>query len=208
MWCLFCMQLQESAEAEIPMQRNSPCAYLHIAFMSISLVVPLHAQSLPHSICEVLGRLKRQGADGCVQVFDYIVNAVKRTSPSIKMVDDEDMASREDFSSWEWLVLNICEVCLASCADIVGIAFLQELFLLLASSAMYRRISALRINFLGSKVLPHMLAMGMLCLRRQLLLRSFDSAFGFSKCVRSSAECRLHPCWRSSWRGCTFLIQS
>ena len=100
--------------------------------MSRSLVVPLHAQSPPHRICEVLVCLKRQGINGCVQVFDYIVNAVKRTGPSIEMVDDEDMASREDFSSWEWLVLNICEVCLASCAGAAGIAFLQELILLLA----------------------------------------------------------------------------
>lgn len=48
---------------------------------------------------------------GHLQVFDYIVNAVKRTGPSIELTDDEDMATREDFSSWEWLVLNICEVC-------------------------------------------------------------------------------------------------
>lgn len=46
----------------------------------------------------------------CVQVFDYIVNAVKRTGPSIAITDDDDMATREDFSSWEWLVLNVCEV--------------------------------------------------------------------------------------------------
>ena len=45
-----------------------------------------------------------------MQVFDYIVNAVKRTGPSIEITDDEDMATREDFSSWEWLVLNVCEV--------------------------------------------------------------------------------------------------
>ena len=45
-----------------------------------------------------------------MQVFDYIVNAVKRTGPSIEITDDDDMATREDFSSWEWLVLNVCEV--------------------------------------------------------------------------------------------------
>ena len=45
-----------------------------------------------------------------MQVFDYIVNAVKQTGPSIELTDDDDMATREDFSSWEWLVLNVCEV--------------------------------------------------------------------------------------------------
>ena len=74
-----------------------------------------------------------------MQVFDYIVNAVKRTGPSMEMVDDEDMATREDFSSWEWLVLNICEVCLASRAGTVGIAVLQELGLLLAFSAIIKQ---------------------------------------------------------------------
>ena len=53
-----------------------------------------------------------------LQVFDYIVNAVKRTGPSIELRDDEDMATREDFSSWEWLVLNVCEVGLACITDI------------------------------------------------------------------------------------------
>ena len=43
-------------------------------------------------------------------MFDYIVNAVKRTGPSIEITDDDDMATREDFNSWEWLVLNVCEV--------------------------------------------------------------------------------------------------
>jgi len=52
-----------------------------------------------------------------VQVFDYIVNAVKRTGPSIEITDDEDMATREDFSSWEWLVLNVCEVWLVCSLD-------------------------------------------------------------------------------------------
>ena len=33
---------------------------------------------------------------------------------------------------------------------------------------MYRRISVLRINVLHPKVLPHMLAVGVICLRQQL----------------------------------------
>ena len=70
------------------------------------------SQSSPYSVCEKLVCIKHQGSNMGVQVFDYIVNAVKRTGPSMEMVDDEDMATREDFSSWEWLVLNICEVCL------------------------------------------------------------------------------------------------
>jgi hypothetical protein len=50
-----------------------------------------------------------------LQVFDYIVNAV--TGPSIGLRDDEDMATPEDFSSWEWLVLNVCWVGLACITD-------------------------------------------------------------------------------------------
>ena len=126
----------------------------------------------------------------------------------MEMVDDEDMATREDFSSWEWLVLNICEVCLTSCTGTVGIASLQELGLLLASSTMCRRISVLQNSLLEAKALPHILVVGILCLRQQLVYKAPKCSCTIQMHDVSSAGCRLHPCWRSSWRGCTSLIQS
>ena len=124
----------EEVEAELPMQHR-------LTMLTSLCVVYTHllgcaycSQSSPYSVCEVLVCIKHQGSNMGVQVFDYIVNAVKRTGPSMEMVDDEDMATREDFSSWEWLVLNICEVCLASFAGLVDIALLQQLVLLLQPS--------------------------------------------------------------------------
>ena len=44
-------------------------------------------------------------------MVDYIINAVRRSTGG--MLDDEEMDIRAAFSGWEWIVLNVCEVCLA-----------------------------------------------------------------------------------------------
>ena len=105
------MQRQRELKLRSPCSTDSRCSHLYATSIRISLGVPYCSQSSPYSVCKVLVCIKRREGNMGVQVFDYIVNAVKRTGPSMEMVDDEDMATREDFSSWEWLVLNICEVC-------------------------------------------------------------------------------------------------
>lgn len=43
------------------------------------------------------------------QVVDYIINAVRRSTGGT--LDDEELDIRAAFSGWEWIVLNVCEVC-------------------------------------------------------------------------------------------------
>jgi hypothetical protein len=43
------------------------------------------------------------------QVVDYIINAVRKTS-SNEVVEDETIEIRDNFSGWQWIVLNVCEV--------------------------------------------------------------------------------------------------
>ncbi len=78
------------------------------------------------------------------------MNAVKRTGPSIELRDDEDMATREDFSSWEWLVLNVCEVGLACIAD-TGLALWLGTCLQNEQFILFCRRNLLRAFFLPSK---------------------------------------------------------
>ena len=141
-----------------------------------------------------------------LQVFDYIVNAVKRTGPSIELRDDEDMAMREDFSSWEWLVLNVCEVGLACITDIEPAVWL--------GAYQQNEQTCVSENCSGFPSFPGSITL-LYCLSSFSASICIPQAYRYiPPCLHKGANfhgtspCRSQACWRSSWHGCTSLTQS
>ena len=144
-----------------------------------------------------------------VQVFDYIVNAVKRTAPSIAITDDDDMATREDFSSWEWLVLNVCEV---RHSLLTSMPYSCSRCALAIIAGVPTKVLPAR----QSHVLPTIMPQPLPCCQHAgqvtygLILYTDKDLQAHPEVSREAcpALCRLQASWHSSWRGCTSLTQS